>query len=411
MLPVLTSTDPVAHALADRRVARDPRLVRRVSAIVRAVQHEGDHALRRFAERFDHLDGPFEVGADEMHEAARTVPSAVRAALKMAARRIRLVSRAQLPRPSSVRVVPGVTIQHRVIPLTRVGCYVPGGRYPLPSTLLMTAIPARVAGVRDVIAVCPRPDPIVMAAAVEAGVTRLFRLGGAHAIAALAYGTTTVPRVDKIVGPGNRYVSAAKALVSADCPIDFEAGPTELVWFSTGARPDWIALDLIAQAEHDPDARAIFVTTSRRLAESVRAAVVRLAPSMGPAPEALARNGAIIIAPGRQEAFALIDRIAPEHLATDDGEMIRTPPAAGTVFAGPFAAPAAGDYATGSNHVLPTSGVARFRGGLHTADFVRSVAVQLISRRGIRQVAPVAVPLARVEGLHGHAHSIEARLT
>ena len=411
MLPILTSTDPAAHALADRKVARDPRLVRRVSAIVRAVQREGDQALRRCAARFDNLDGPFDVSVDEMRAAVRTVPSAVRSALRTAARRIRLVARAQLPRPFRVQVAPGVTIQHRVVPLTRVGCYVPGGRYPLPSTLLMTAIPARVAGVGDVIVVCPKPDPFVMAAAVEAGVTRLYRLGGAHAIAALAYGTETVPRVDKIVGPGNRYVSAAKAVVSADCPIDFEAGPTELVWFSTRARPDWIALDLIAQAEHDPDARAIFVTTNRRLAGAVRSAVVRLAPSTGPAPEALSRNGAIIVAPTRQDAFALIDRIAPEHLATDDDEMIRTPPAAGTVFAGPFAAPAAGDYATGSNHVLPTSGVARFRGGLHAADFVRTVAVQVISRTGIRQLAATAVPLARIEGLQGHANSIEARLT
>jgi histidinol dehydrogenase len=409
MLRILRSADSSVHALLDRRATRDPELVRQVATIVRAVQRGGDRVLRRYARRLDGLEGPFEISRDEMLEAARTVPGDVRRAMATCARHIRRVARAQRPRSSIVRIAPGVTVEQRVVPLGRVGCYVPGGRYPLPSSLLMTAIPARVAGVGEVIAVCPRPDAVVMAAAIEAGVTRLLRVGGAHAIAALAYGTETVPRVDKIVGPGNRYVAAAKTLVAADCPIDFEAGPTELVWISDRARPDWIARDLIAQAEHDPDARAFFVTTSRPLAQAVARAVAGLAPATGPAATALARNGAAIVVPTLDQAIALVHRIAPEHLATDEEDVVTRMPAAGTIYVGRFAAPAAGDYVTGSNHVLPTSGVARFRGGLSVADFVRTISVQRLSRDGIRRVGPAAIAMAGVEGLAGHAASIAAR--
>jgi histidinol dehydrogenase len=192
-------------------------------------------------------------------------------------------------------VAPGVTVESRVVPLDRVGCYVPGGRYPLPSSLLMTAIPASAAGVRDVVAVCPRPEPVVMAAALEAGVSRLFRLGGAHAIAALAYGTATVPRVDKIVGPGNRYVASAKALVASDCGIDFYAGPTEIVIVAAKGPADWIAADLIAQAEHDPDARAVLITPNRTLAERVARAVTVRMPEEGPARASIRAHGGIIV--------------------------------------------------------------------------------------------------------------------
>jgi len=411
MLRILNSTDSRVRALVDRRATRDPGLVRQVTAIVRAVERERDRALLRYARRLDGLDGPLEISRDQMEQAVGMVPQDVRRAMAACARHIRRVARAQRPRSSIVRVAPGVTVEHRVVPLGRVGCYVPGGRYPLPSTLLMTAIPARMAGVGEVIAVCPRPDAVIMAAAIEAGVTRLFQAGGAHAIAAMAYGTETVPPVDKIVGPGNRYVTAAKALVAADCPIDFEAGPTELVWISDHARPDWIALDLIAQAEHDPDARAFFVTTSRPLAQAVARAIASLAPATGPAAAALARNGAAIVVSTLDQAIDLVNRIAPEHLATDDDTIVTRMPAAGTVFVGRFAAPAAGDYVTGSNHVLPTAGAARVRGGLSVADFVRTVSVQRLSRAGIREVGPAAMAMARVEGLAGHAASIAARLT
>ena len=221
------------------------------------------------------LDGDLEVSRDEIEELAVRVPPKVRAAIAAAARNIEKVARRQRPQGWTVKTAPGVTVEQRVTPLDRVGCYVPGGRYPLPSSLLMTAIPARAAGVREIIVACPRPAPVVMAAARAAGVTRLFRMGGAQAIAAMAYGTKTVPRVDKIVGPGNQYVAAAKALVATDCAIDFYAGPTEIVIVSDKGNPEWIAADLIAQAEHDPQARALLITTSRQLASEGCARGVR----------------------------------------------------------------------------------------------------------------------------------------
>ena len=260
---IIPSTDGRAvAALLDRRSQRDAALERRVAAIVERVRREGDRALRAYARRFDGLTGPMEISGEEIRASVRDVPADVRRAIVTAARHIRRVARKQVPAGWSVQSVNGVRITQRVLPLDRVGCYVPGGRYPLPSSLLMTAIPARVAGVGEVVAVCPRPDAAVLFAAREAGVSRLFRVGGAQAIAALAYGTATIPRVDKIVGPGNAYVAAAKALVSADCAIDFHAGPSEIVIVSSTGRPAWIAADLIAQAEHDPDARAILLTPS-----------------------------------------------------------------------------------------------------------------------------------------------------
>jgi histidinol dehydrogenase len=274
----------------------------------------------------------------------------------------------------------------------------------------MTAIPARVAGVREIIAVCPRPEPAVMAAALEAGVTRLFRVGGAHAIAALAYGTRTVPRVDKIVGPGNRYVAAAKALVAGQTAIDFYAGPTEIVIVAGAGRPDWIAADLIAQAEHDPDARAVLITWSRSLATRVAAAVERRAAGREIVARALRANGAIVVVGSASEAMALANRFAPEHLVLDRETLAARPITAGAVFIGPYSVQSAGDYAMGSNHVLPTAGAARFRGGLSAADFVRVMSVQRVTRAGLARLAPIILPLARAEGLEAHAESVEIRL-
>ncbi|MFO7692357.1 MAG: histidinol dehydrogenase [Vicinamibacterales bacterium] len=411
MLRVLPASSADALALVDRRVTRDPGLRRKVRTIVDAVRREGDAALSRYARRFDHLDGDIEVSAPEMRRLANTARLEVRRAVAACARNIRRAARAQLPRPTRIVVAPGVTIDQTVTPLARVGCYVPGGRFPLPSSLLMTAVTARTAGVRDIVVMCPRVDAVVAAAAIEAGVTRLFRVGGAHAVAALAYGTARVPRADKIVGPGNRYVAAAKAMVASDCPIDFEAGPTELVWVTDRARPEWVARDILAQAEHDTDARAFLVTTSLAEAEAVRDEVVRLAPASGVAATALALNGAALVAGSRREVLEIVNRLAPEHLATDDAWLVAQRPAAGTVFVGAYAAPAAGDYATGSNHVLPTAGAARFRGGLTAADFVRVVAVQRVTRAGLRGIAETAMVMSRVEGLTAHAASIEARVT
>jgi histidinol dehydrogenase len=303
-----------------------------------------------------------------------------------------------------------VTVEQRIVPLDRVGCYVPGGRYPLPSSLLMTAIPAAAAGVRDIVAVCPRPEPVVMAAALEAGVSRLFRLGGAHAIAALAYGTGTVPRVDKIVGPGNRYVAAAKALVAADCGIDFYAGPTEIVIVASRGPAAWIAADLIAQAEHDPDARAVLITPSRALAARVGREVAARLPSEGPARAALRAHGGIIVTKTIAEAMDLANESAAEHLVLDNEGLARRVRSAGSVFVGPWSAQVAGDYALGSNHVLPTAGAARVRGGLSGADFVRQITVQRLSPRGLRQIGQTVIDLATAEGLHAHAASIAVRL-
>jgi histidinol dehydrogenase len=249
-----------------------------------------------------------------------------------------------------------------------------------------------------------------MAAALEAGVTRLFRVGGAHAIAALAYGTASVPRVDKIVGPGNRWVAAAKAIVAGDCAIDFYAGPTEIVIVSGSGRPEWIAADLVAQAEHDPDARSIFITWRKDLASRVAARTKRIAAGRDIVEQSLAAHGAIVIVKDADEAVDLANRIAPEHLVVDDERMARRPLVAGAVFVGPFTAQAAGDYATGSNHVLPTAGASRFRGGLSAADFVRVMAVQRLTRAGLAGLAPAILPLARAEGLRAHAESVEVRL-
>jgi histidinol dehydrogenase len=306
-------------------------------------------------------------------------------------------------------VADGVTVEQRVVPLDRVCCYVPAGRYPLPSSLLMTAIPARVAGVGEVIVATPRPHPAVFAAALEAGVDRLFRIGGAHAIAALAYGTPTVPRVDKVVGPGNRWVSTAKAIVSGDCAIDFYAGPTEILIVSARGPAAWIAADLIAQAEHDPDARAVLVTPSRRLAAAVATAVARMIPHDSPARLSLERHGAVVVTRTMREAIVLANAAAPEHLVVDSEQLARSATTAGAVFVGPWTAQVAGDYAIGSNHVLPTAGAARFRGGLNAADFVRLVSVQRVTARGLRRIAPTVVALARAEGLEHHARSIEIR--
>jgi histidinol dehydrogenase len=390
---------------------QDRAFVRGVHRIVDRVREGGDRALGRFAFRFDRVRGPLEVTADQMRDAAARVPPDVRRAIGQAARHIARVARRQLPGTLRTVVAPGVSVEQRVEPLARVGCYAPGGRFPLPSSLLMTAIPARVAGVGEIIAVCPRPEPAVMAAALESGVTRLFRVGGAHAIAALAYGTSTIPRVDKIVGPGNRWVAAAKAYVAADCAIDFYAGPTEIVVLAGGGRPAWIAADLIAQAEHDPDARAIFITWKRSLARQVADAVSRRAAGRPIAETALAANGGAIVTRTAEEAIAIANRIAPEHLVVDRESVARQSLTAGAVFVGPYAAQAAGDYATGSNHVLPTSGASRFRGGLSAADFVRVMSVQRLTRAGLTRLAPIIVPLARAEGLEGHAESIEVRLS
>jgi histidinol dehydrogenase len=410
-MKIIPSTDTRAvAALLDRRPGRNRAVERTVARILGQVRSRGDAALRLYSRQFDGWTGSLEVTGEEIERAARQVAPGVRKAIAIAAGNVARVARRQLPRGWTVSPAPGVRIEQRVVPLDRVGCYVPGGRYPLPSSLLMSAVPARVAGVPEIVAVCPKPDAAVLCAALEAGVTRFFRIGGAQAIAALAYGTATVPRVDKIVGPGNAWVAAAKAQVSADCAIDFFAGPSEIAIVSMAGRPDWIAADLIAQAEHDPQARAILITPSRRLASSVARQVARQLPADGPAPLALARNGGAIVTRSLDEAVALCQRLAPEHLVCDNDALAARLTRAGTVFVGHYSAQAAGDYVTGSNHVLPTSGAAAARGGLSAADFVRVATVQRLTRAGFRGLARAGITLAEAEGLSAHAASLRIRI-
>lgn len=408
---VESSSVKAVAALVDAGVRTDAAVERRVRRIVRDVRRRGDAALAAYARQLDGLSGPVEITRAQIEAAAHMVPAEGRMAVALAARHIWKVARRQVPKGWQLETAPGVTIEQRVTPLDRVGCYVPGGRYPLPSSLLMTAIPAREAGVGEVIAVCPRPEPIVMLAALEAGVDRVFRIGGAQAVAALAYGTATVPRVDKIVGPGNAYVAAAKALVARDCAIDFFAGPSEIVIVSVTGDPAALAADLIAQAEHDPDARALLLTPSKALARAVAQECTRQLPRTGPAREALARHGGIIVTRTLDEAIALSQRIAPEHVVCDDERTAARLTVAGTVFVGRQSAQALGDYVTGSNHVLPTGGAARARGGLSAADFVRVSSVQRVTTQGLRRIGPAGIVLAEAEGLTAHADSIRIRHT
>lgn len=413
MLSIVVSTNrrAVTELLSATRV-RDRALIAieaRAAAIVTGVRRGGDRALKRFARELDGNAGALEMPRKLWEREAATLPRDVRAAIARAAAHIRSVARKQVPKGWRHAVAPGIVVEQRVVPLTRVGCYVPAGRYPLPSSLLMTAIPARVAGVSEIAVCCPRPEPSVYAAAIEAGADRLFRIGGAHAIGALAYGTATVPRVDKIVGPGNRWVAAAKALVSSDCGIDFYAGPTEILMVTATGPARWIAADLIAQAEHDPDARAVLITTSKRLATRVANEVGRQMPSTGPARQSLSKHGGVILCRSMNEAIDLANGAAAEHVVAGNEAIARRVLNAGAVFIGRWTAQVAGDYAIGSNHVLPTAGAARFRGGLSAADFVKLVSVQRVTERGLKSIAATITSLARAEGLEAHARSIELR--
>ncbi|MGE0863919.1 MAG: histidinol dehydrogenase [Vicinamibacterales bacterium] len=400
----------VAGLLSATRI-RDRATEEGAAAIIERVRQGGDGALAKFARELDGLKGRIEVPRSVWVAQANTLAPAVRRAIERAAASIRTVAKAQVPKGWRKTVGAGISVEQRVIPIARVGCYVPAGRYPLPSSLLMTAIPARAAGVPEVIVACPRPDAAVYAAALAAGVDRLFRMGGAHAVAAMAYGTRSVPRVDKIVGPGNRWVSAAKSLVSADCGIDFYAGPTEILIVTASGQAAAIAADLIAQAEHDPDARAVFITWNRSLADRVAREVAAQMPAAGPALQSLERHGGIILCRNMDEAIGLANDAASEHLVVGTEALARRVRNAGAVFVGEWTAQVAGDYAIGSNHVLPTAGAARYRGGLNAADFVKLVSVQRLSQGGLARIAGTITTLARAEGLEGHARSIEVRTT
>jgi histidinol dehydrogenase len=386
------------------------RVEKSVQKIVSDVRKNGDRALRRYAQKFDGLTPkqPLRVAESEMERAWQTTSQEFKQALNIAAENIRRYCEWQKPSDWRHTSIEGVEVGQVVRALRSAGCYVPGGRYPLPSTMLMTVIPAQVAGVREIRVVSPRPVRETMAAAHFLGISEFYRIGGAQAIAALAYGTASVPRVDKIVGPGNLYVTAAKKQVAFDCGIDFLAGPTEVVVLSERGDPGFIASDLVAQAEHDPDALSVFITSSPELARAVASAVKTASARNEIAQASLKTNGAILQAGSHNQALEFANRIAAEHITVEeeDLESIRN---AGSIFVGDYSPQAAGDYASGPNHVLPTGAAARFRGGLGVQDFVKMISVQQLSREGLNRIAPAVVTLAEAEGLQAHAESIRVR--
>jgi histidinol dehydrogenase len=399
-------------ALEQRGGAALDAVLPAVQRIVTDVRKQGDRALLRYAKKFDGLAGAaaLRVTTEEMAAAWDAIAPEMRAALSTAAEQIRSFAVSQLPASWSESSIEGLTTGQLVRPLGSVGCYVPSGRHPLPSTLLMTAIPAQVAGVERIAVVSPKPAPETLAAAHLVGITEFYRLGGAHAVAALAYGTETLPRVDKIVGPGNLYVTAAKRLVAFDCAIDMLAGPTEIIVTSERGNAPEIASDLVAQAEHDPEALAIFITTRADLAKEVIDETKLRGRNNPVARQALDRNGLVIVAATVEEARAITNRLAPEHLTVDAAADLDWVWNAGSVFVGRWSAQPMGDYISGPNHTLPTGGMARVRGGLSVNDFVKLITVQQYSAQALRVLGPQAALLAEAEGLAGHAEAIRTRL-
>ncbi|MBZ5652127.1 MAG: histidinol dehydrogenase [Acidobacteriia bacterium] len=393
----------------ERRGQKLDALEPRVRRIVQSVRLDGDRALRRYAERWDGLGASdsLRVSEGEMKAALKSSSRGLLVALETVASNIRTFCGWQKPAEWE-RVKQGRKVGQLVRPLGSVGCYVPGGRYPLPSTVLMTVIPAQVAGVKEIRVVSPRPAQATLAAAAFLGVREFYRIGGAQAIAALAYGTKSVPRVNKIVGPGNLFVTTAKKIVAFDCAIDFLAGPTEALILCDHGEPSFIASDLLAQAEHDPDALVLLVTQSRKLASAVSHSVEALAQGHPVAQQALRKHGAVLLATSSTQALDWTNLIAPEHLTTTR-ERLPGIVSAGSIFLGDYSAQAAGDYGSGPNHVLPTGGAARFRGGLSVTDFLKVMTVQELSRAGLRKIAPSILALAEAEGLRAHARSIELR--
>jgi histidinol dehydrogenase len=396
--------------LEQRGAADLARVEKQVRRIVADVRKSGDRALRRYAGKWDGLKArqSLQVASAELEQAWNCVSEEFKQALKTAADNIRKYCEWQKPQPWRNAVAPGIQVGQVVRPLQSAGCYVPGGRYPLPSTMLMTVIPAQVAGVSEIRVVSPRPAPETLAAAHFLGVHEFFRIGGAQAVAALAYGTPSVPKVDKIVGPGNLYVTAAKKIVAFDCGIDFLAGPTEVVVVSERGDARFIAADLVAQAEHDPDALAVFITASTSLAEKVAAEVKAAAANNEIAKISLKENGAVLLAGSHEQALEFANRIAAEHITVSEEDLVHIGNA-GSIFIGDYSPQAAGDYAAGPNHVLPTGGVARFRGGLGVHDFVKTISVQQLSRDGLARIGPAVIALAEAEGLKAHAESIRVR--
>jgi histidinol dehydrogenase len=393
VIRILESKD--VGRLLSRKAARLSEAESVVRPILEAVRKEGDRALLRYARRFDRFTGKsVRVPLTAQH----TLAPEFRAAVKTAAANVRAFAERQKPREWDAELQPGLKLGQVVRPLDTVAAYIPAGRYPLPSTLVMTVVPAQVAGVPNVCVACPREAPEVFGTARLLGLKQIYQMGGAQAIAAFAYGTKTVPRADRIVGPGNIYVAAAKKLLAGEVGIDFVAGPTEILIIAADGDPRHLAADMHAQAEHDDDAFALLLTPSKRLAEAVAYELGGL------------KNAAIVRVRSVNEAIEISNRFAPEHLSIPDASLLAKIRHAGSVFIGPHSPEAAGDYVTGPNHVLPTNGAARQRGGLAVTDYLKVISTQKLTAAALRRLAPSITTLARAEGLEWHARSVEVRV-
>jgi histidinol dehydrogenase len=403
-----------AQIFITRKAVRLAEAEQTVAPILDAVRKRGDEAVLEYARKFDGLTGSeLTIRTAEWREAESKITPQFVAAVEMAAKNIREYAELQLPQETWVRFPDGRRLGYVIRPLESMGAYIPAGRYPLPSTILMTVIPAQVAGVKTICVTSPRPSAEILMTAKILRVENVFRVGGAQAIAALAFGTATIPKVDRIVGPGNIYVAAAKKLLAGEVGIDFVAGPTEIVIIAEDVDPRHLAADMLAQAEHDVEASAILLTTSRKLADEVAREVglqLQTLPTAPVACESIRNNSAIILCPSVDAAIEASNRLAPEHLAIYDESLLPKIQHAGSVFLGPHSPEAAGDYASGPNHVLPTSGAARVRGGLSPVDFVKVISVQELTSEGLIKLAPAITTLARAEGLEAHARSVEVRL-
>jgi histidinol dehydrogenase len=406
------STEAAVQQLEQRGAVNTAKVDAMVKEILAAVRDRGDAAVREYAARFDGLadEQPLLISQQEMQAAWDSTNETLKAAMRFAQANIRAFAEKQLPRAWSFRPTEGMEVGQIIRPLESVGCYVPGGRYPLPSTLLMTTTPAQVAGVERIVVCSPRPAVETLAAAYLAGVTEFYRIGGAQAIAALAFGTSTIKAVDKIVGPGNLYVTAAKIAVSQQTGIDMPAGPTEIVVTSEVGDPTGIAADLVAQAEHDPEALAILITTKADLAEEVALEVKRQSQNNIIAQQSLDAQGFAFVTGSVEQARALTNRLAPEHLTVDAGSDLRWVKNAGSVFIGHHSPQSMGDYISGPNHVLPTGRNGRVRGGLSVLDFIKIITVQQYTLDALREVGPHTIALAEAEGLTGHAESVRVRM-
>jgi histidinol dehydrogenase len=406
------AAEDLIKALERRGAVNTARVDGIVREILNEVRQRGDVALREYASRLDALEGDqaLLVSHREMQEAWEATSPVLQRAMQVAQANIRAFAEAQRPKEWMISLADGVKTGQIIRPLGSVGCYVPGGRYPLPSTLLMSATPAQVAGVERIVVCSPKPARETMAAAWLVGITEFYRVGGAQAIAALAFGTESIARVDKIVGPGNLFVTAAKEAISAECGIDMPAGPTEIGVTSETGDPAGIAADMVAQAEHDPEALAVLITSNAELASKFEVEVRRQAKDNTLAKQSLAKQGHIFVTKTVAEARDLTNRLAFEHLTIDSASDLKWVKNAGSVFVGAYSPQSMGDYVSGPNHVLPTGRNGRIRGGLSVMDFLKVITVQQYTKKGLRQLGPHAVALAEAEGLKGHAQSVRRQL-